>query len=148
MQPQTGQAIVNRCYEDPVSLNNPFCDAVFRRSSSNPIQNGAFNGQSTRRLENRQQDTIGTAGDGVGFRNSPFNFAALERGRGAPAFAAVGHQIGEAPGHRRALRCALGVRQRQAVQGGGHGLAFDGFALDAAFIGFALRRRDSRPCHE
>ena len=75
----TGQAIINRCYDDPGGIDNPFCAAIFRRTSADPIQNGAFNGQTTRRLENRAQDTIGLAGDGIGFRNSPFNFAALER---------------------------------------------------------------------
>jgi outer membrane receptor protein involved in Fe transport len=75
----TGQAIINRCYDDPTGIDNPFCAAVFRRTSPDPVLNGTFLGQTTRRLENRAQDTIPTAGNGISFLNAPFNFAALER---------------------------------------------------------------------
>jgi outer membrane receptor protein involved in Fe transport len=48
----TGQAIVNACYEDPVTINNPFCAAVFRRApTGNVFSDFAFNGQSGRRFD-------------------------------------------------------------------------------------------------
>lgn len=70
----TGQAIINRCYDDPVSINNPFCAAVFRRKTSD-LSNYTFNGQSSRRLDNVPDITFPLAGDGIAFLNQPFNFA-------------------------------------------------------------------------
>lgn len=73
----SGQGIVNRCYDDPVGLDNPFCSAVFRRSSADPLANFTFDGQSDRTLP-------GVAGAvvlprlGPGFLNQPFNYAALK----------------------------------------------------------------------
>ena len=75
----TGQAIINRCYDDPTGIDNEFCRAVFRRTTTDPITNGTFNGQTTRRLENRLQDSFPRAGEGVSFINQPYNFSALER---------------------------------------------------------------------
>ena len=73
----TGQAIINRCYEDPVSTANPFCDAVFRRRNTGSIfTDFAFDGQANRvfgGIEPVSFDTVGPA-----FLNQPFNFAALE----------------------------------------------------------------------
>lgn len=34
----TGQQIVNRCYDDTNGINNPFCAAVFRRQSADPVR--------------------------------------------------------------------------------------------------------------
>ncbi len=77
IQGLTGQAIINRCYEDPVTTANPFCDAVFRRGGTgNIFTDFAFDGQSSRvfgGLEPVTFDTVGPA-----FLNQPFNFAALE----------------------------------------------------------------------
>lgn len=76
-----GQAIINRCYDDPVGIDNPFCDAVFRRTSSDPIVNGTFDGQAGRRFDSfpdfnllapPYNQTITP-----GFYQSPFNFAKL-----------------------------------------------------------------------
>ena len=75
----SGQAIINRCYDDPTGIDNEFCRAVFRRTSTDPVLNGTFNGQTTRRLENRQPDTFGRAGEGISFINQPYNFSALIR---------------------------------------------------------------------
>lgn len=72
----TGQAIINRCYDDPTGLDNPFCAAVFRRTSSNVIENFTFNGQTTRTL-GTQQFAFPLTGNGLGFINQPFNFARL-----------------------------------------------------------------------
>lgn len=77
IQGLTGQAIINRCYEDPVTTDNPFCDAVFRRpGTGNPFTDFAFDGQTSRvfgGLEPQTFDSVGPA-----FLNQPFNFAALE----------------------------------------------------------------------
>ena len=73
----TGQTIINRCYDDPVGIDNVFCSAVFRRTSTDAVQNGAFNGQNSRNIEGTNY-TFTTAGDGISFLNQPFNFAKLE----------------------------------------------------------------------
>jgi outer membrane receptor protein involved in Fe transport len=75
----TGQAIINRCYDDPTGINNEFCSAIFRRQTADPITNGTFNGQTSRRLDNRNQDSFPRAGDGISFINQPYNFAARVR---------------------------------------------------------------------
>ncbi|HMO75535.1 MAG TPA: TonB-dependent receptor [Sphingopyxis sp.] len=72
----TGQAIVNRCYEDPVSLNNVFCDAVFRRTSADPYVNFTFDGQSGRRFDGFPDIILPVLGPG--FLNQPFNFQSLK----------------------------------------------------------------------
>jgi outer membrane receptor protein involved in Fe transport len=73
----TGQAIINRCYDDAGGLDNPFCSAVFRRTSSDPVQNQTFNGQTGRTID-QSQFIFSQAGNGVSFINQPFNFAALK----------------------------------------------------------------------
>lgn len=73
----TGQAIINRCYEDPVTINNPFCDAVFRRGNTgDPFSSYAFDGQSNRVFPGLPAENIPRLGPA--FLNQPFNFAALE----------------------------------------------------------------------
>jgi len=75
----SGQGIINRCYDDPTGINNEFCAVVFRRTSANPLENGTFFGQTSRRLDGRTQDAIPAAGNGISFINAPFNFALLKR---------------------------------------------------------------------
>lgn len=72
----TGQAIINRCYDDPGGINNTFCAAVFRRTTTDPVTNQTFNGQTSRTIDT-SQFTFGLAGNGNGFINQPFNFAKL-----------------------------------------------------------------------
>jgi len=73
----TGQQIINRCYDDPTGINNEFCAVVQRQTSTNPIINGAFAGQSTRDLPGLTRQTFTPTGNA--FINQPFNFAALIR---------------------------------------------------------------------
>jgi outer membrane receptor protein involved in Fe transport len=73
----TGQAIINRCYDDPVSINNPFCAAVFRRRDPNPLIDFTFDGQANR-IPAPGQPTLNFPVLGPAFLNQPFNFAALE----------------------------------------------------------------------
>lgn len=74
----TGQAIINRCYDDPVSINNPFCSVVFRRANNpaNNIESFTFVGQSGRRFAGLPDFALGTTGNG--FVSQPFNFAKLK----------------------------------------------------------------------
>jgi outer membrane receptor protein involved in Fe transport len=74
-----GQVVINRCYDDPVGIDNPFCAAIFRRTTSDPLTNGAFNGQATRRVQGKADLPIGRAGNEISFFQAPFNFAKLER---------------------------------------------------------------------
>jgi len=46
----SAQTVINQCYDDPVGINNPFCAVVFRRTSTDPIANGTFAGQTGRVL--------------------------------------------------------------------------------------------------
>lgn len=73
----TGQQIVNRCYDDTNGINNPFCSAVFRRQSADPVQNNTFLGQTGRTID-QSQFTFDRSGNGISFINQPFNFAALK----------------------------------------------------------------------
>jgi len=73
----TGQAIINRCYDDTNGIDNTFCAAVFRRATGDPTTNLTFNGQTTRTID-QAQFTFPTAGTGIGFINQPFNFAQLK----------------------------------------------------------------------
>ncbi len=73
----TGQAIINRCYDDPVSINNPFCDAVFRRRDPNPLIDFTFDGQGNR-IPAPGEPTLNFPVLGPAFLNQPFNFAALK----------------------------------------------------------------------
>jgi outer membrane receptor protein involved in Fe transport len=69
----SGQAVVNQCYDDPVGLDNIYCNSIFRRSAPGTLGDFTFNGQTSRRL-------AGVAGDiilpnlGAGFFSQPFNF--------------------------------------------------------------------------
>lgn len=73
----SGQAIINRCYEDPVSINNPFCQAVFRRRTpGDPITDFTFEGQSNRVFPGFPTFTFDRIGPG--FLNQPFNFQQLK----------------------------------------------------------------------
>ncbi len=70
------QAIINRCYDDPVGLDNPFCAAVFRRRSADPLEDFTFDGQTNRTFAGIPQ--INFASLGPSFINQPFNFARLK----------------------------------------------------------------------
>lgn len=73
----TGQAIIDRCYDDPVGLNNPFCGAVFRRQGTgDPLVDFTFDGQGNRTLTG--QPTLNFPVLGPAFLNQPFNFAAMK----------------------------------------------------------------------
>lgn len=86
----TGQQIINRCYDDPTGINNEFCAAISRQSSTNPLINGVFAGQSTRTLPNL--NTINFPTTGNAFVNQPYNFAALLR-RGVDFDASYTHRL-------------------------------------------------------
>jgi hypothetical protein len=73
----TGQQIINRCYDDPTGINNEFCAAVARQTSTNPLINGVFAGQTTRDLPNLNRFSFPATGNA--FVNQPYNFAALVR---------------------------------------------------------------------
>ncbi|ABF52943.1 TonB-dependent receptor domain-containing protein [Sphingopyxis alaskensis] len=75
IQGLTGQAIINRCYDDPVGLDNPFCAAVFRRRDPNPLIDFTFDGQANR-VPAPGQPTLNFPVLGPAFLNQPFNFAA------------------------------------------------------------------------
>jgi outer membrane receptor protein involved in Fe transport len=89
----TGQAIINRCYDDPSGINNIFCAAVFRRSSSNAVENLTFNGQSNRQIQTTTFN-FSTAGNGSGFINQPYNFAKLAT-RGIDIDVAYDHKFND-----------------------------------------------------
>lgn len=73
----SGQAIINRCYDDPVTLDNPFCDAVFRRRApGDPVADFTFDGQAGRRFDGFPDFTLPVLGPG--FLNQPFNFQSLK----------------------------------------------------------------------
>ncbi|HEY0621449.1 TonB-dependent receptor domain-containing protein [Sphingomonas sp.] len=78
----TGQAIIDRCYDDPVGIDNPFCAVVFRRSSSDPMVNGTFAGQAGRRFDGFPDfNLLGppyNQTQGTGFLQVPFNYAKLK----------------------------------------------------------------------
>ncbi len=74
----TGQAIIDRCYDDPTGIDNIFCAAVFRRTTNDPTTNFTFNGQTTRTIDTVQVPGFATAGNGISFINQPYNFALLK----------------------------------------------------------------------
>lgn len=77
IQGLTGQAIVNRCYEDPVTIDNPFCDLVFRRGDTgDPFTSFAFEGQANRVFPGLETANFATVGPA--FLSQPFNFASLQ----------------------------------------------------------------------
>ena len=72
----TPQALVNRCYDDPVGINNPFCALVNRRRTpGDNIADFTFAGQQGRRFAGFPDFNIGITGNG--FVNQPFNYAKL-----------------------------------------------------------------------
>lgn len=72
----TGQAIANRCYDDPNTLDNPYCAAIFRRSSADPYVNFTFDGQAGRRFDGFPEITLPVIGPA--FLNQPFNYQSLK----------------------------------------------------------------------
>ena len=69
----SGQQIINRCYDDPTGIGNEFCGAIARQTSSDPLINGVFAGQTTRDLPNLNRFSFPATGNG--FINQPYNFA-------------------------------------------------------------------------
>ena len=72
----SGQNVINRCYDDPVSLDNVFCDAIFRRTSADPYVNFTFDGQTARRFDGFPDTIIPRVGPS--FLAQPFNFQSLK----------------------------------------------------------------------
>lgn len=70
------QGVINRCYDDPVSLDNPFCAAVFRRRTSDPLTDFSFDGQTSRTYAGLNPITIPKLGPS--FIDQPFNYAKLK----------------------------------------------------------------------
>lgn len=96
----TGQAIVNRCYEDPNTLDNPFCSAVFRRTSADPYQNFTFDGQAGRNFDGFPPVMLDLLGPS--FLNQPFNFQSLKTS-GIDFDAAYRHNFGGTTLNLRAI---------------------------------------------
>lgn len=73
----SGQGIINQCYDDPVGIDNPFCAAISRRTSTNAVVNATFAGQQNRTLTGVANNTRDFAGVPIGnsFINQPFNYA-------------------------------------------------------------------------
>jgi outer membrane receptor protein involved in Fe transport len=72
----TAQAIVSRCYDDPVTIDNPFCAVVFRRRTpGNQITDFTFNGQTSRRFAGFPDFIFPSLGPG--FISQSFNFQQL-----------------------------------------------------------------------
>jgi len=73
----TPQQLVNRCYEDPVGLDNAFCGLVNRRRApGDTIADYTFAGQQGRRFAGFPDFNVGIVGNG--FTNNPFNYAKLQ----------------------------------------------------------------------
>jgi outer membrane receptor protein involved in Fe transport len=80
----TGQQVINRCYDDPVSIDNPFCAVVARRSGTGSvISDFTFLGQSSRRFIGPQVPGCSAQNEcaipiiGDSFLSSGFNFQQL-----------------------------------------------------------------------
>ncbi|KQN39351.1 hypothetical protein ASG37_07185 [Sphingomonas sp. Leaf407] len=73
----SGQAIIDRCYDDPVGIDNPFCAATFRRTTTNPLTNGTLAGQADRVFQG-VATPVNLGRVGPSFLNQPFNYAALK----------------------------------------------------------------------
>ncbi|MFL0585039.1 TonB-dependent receptor domain-containing protein [Sphingomonas olei] len=87
------QQLVNRCYDDPVGLDNEFCALVNRRRDpGNPLADYTFTGQQGRRFAGFPDFNIGIVGNG--FANSAFNYASL-RTSGIDAQAAYSHEFSD-----------------------------------------------------
>jgi outer membrane receptor protein involved in Fe transport len=105
----TGQAILNACYEDPVTINNPFCAAVFRRpSTGNVFSDFTFAGQASRTFTGVNDFVLPVTGPG--FINQPFNFQSL-RTRGVDFDAAYRRDILGAKVNLRAIVSYLKNRE-------------------------------------
>lgn len=77
IQGLTGGQVINRCYDDPVGIDNPFCAAIFRRTGTgDPLQDFTFEGQTSRTFVGADQ--INLPKIGPSFLNQPFNFAKLQ----------------------------------------------------------------------
>lgn len=70
----SGQSIINQCYDDPGGIANPYCAAVFRRTSTNSLANATFNGQVDRQVQNLPNQVFPLLGPA--YLNQPFNFVA------------------------------------------------------------------------
>lgn len=70
------QAIINQCYDDPVGIDNPFCAAVFRRTSADPFADATFAGQQNRVIAGIPNIDLPRVGPS--FLQAPFNFAKLK----------------------------------------------------------------------
>jgi len=70
------QSIINRCYDDPVGLDNAFCNAISRRQTGNPLTDFTFAGQRDRTFAG--VDNIQLPQLGASFINQPFNYAKLK----------------------------------------------------------------------
>ena len=89
------QAIINQCYDDPVSINNPFCAAQFRRTSADPFANQTFQGQGDRVVPGLlPSPNITLPRVGPSFLQAPFNFAQL-RARGIDFEASYATEIAQ-----------------------------------------------------
>lgn len=86
----TAQQIIDRCYDDPTGINNQFCAAVSRQTSTDPLVNGVFAGKSSRQLNNIPNVSFPTTGPA--FLNQPYNFAARVR-RGIDFDASYSHRL-------------------------------------------------------
>lgn len=72
----TGQTIINQCYDDTVGIDNVYCAAISRRTTSDPLTNATFSGQSGRNVSGLPiipLDIVGPA-----FINQPFNYASFK----------------------------------------------------------------------
>lgn len=111
----TGQAIINRCYDDPTGLNNPFCDAVFRRSSSDGLVDGTFAGQAGRRFDGFPDFNLTGAPYNQtiapGFLQAPFNYAKLKTS-GIDVDASYTTRIGEGTVTARTIVSWLDEREQ------------------------------------
>lgn len=70
----TAQTVINQCYDDPVGIDNPFCAVVFRRTSTDPLANATFNGQTGRNLAGIAAPIILPL-NGPSVISQPFNYA-------------------------------------------------------------------------
>ncbi len=79
IQGLNGQTIINQCYDDPGGINNQYCALITRRTSTDPLINFTFAGQSNRTLNGATIATFTTnPGVGVSFVNAPLNYALLK----------------------------------------------------------------------
>ena len=69
----SGQSIINQCYDDPGGINNPYCTAVFRRTS--PISRERHL-QRPGRPAGPEPSESGQPLLGPAYLNQPFNFVA------------------------------------------------------------------------